>query len=101
MKQPHFTKLPLPAPARVEHLPLHAQWLAGEGAGSWFSIVAAHDARVEITRFSPEGKVECTGLFACNNPTFNLNQPYEFTHLSHCKTVNILQNGIIFIFERV
>ena len=101
MQQPHFTKLPLPAPARVEHLPLHAQWLAGEGAGSWFSIKKNDEKLFEITRFSPEGKIECTGGFNCLVPNFDILLPYQFTYLSHCKTVNILQNGIIFLFESV
>jgi len=101
MKQPHFTKLPLPAPARAEHLSLHAQWLAGEGAGSWFNIEKKDVHHFEITRFSPEGKIECTGVFICKTSGFYLEQPFEFTYLSHCKTVNIIQNSATFTFERI
>ena len=101
MTKPHFTKLPLPAPARVENVPIGAQWLAGEGAGSWFYISKAEN-NFEITRFSPEGKIECTGIFICNNAEpFTIQEPYQFTHLSHCKTVNIIQNNSTFTFERV
>lgn len=101
MKQPHFTKLPLPEPKRVENLPKNAQWLAGEGAGSWFYITKANNGFV-ITRFSPEGKVECTGIFKCKNvQSFSIQEPYQYTHLSHCKTVNIIQNSITFTFERI
>ncbi len=101
MKQPHFTKLPLPEPKRVETIPNQAQWLAGEGAGSWFYITNAENG-FEITRFSPEGKVECTGIFKCKNAEpFTIQEPYQFTYLSHCKTVNIIQNSSTFTFERV
>ncbi|MBI2279806.1 MAG: hypothetical protein HYU68_03830 [Bacteroidetes bacterium] len=101
MKKTHFTKLPLPEPKRAENLPKKAQWLAGEGAGSWFYITKAKNDFV-ITRFSPEGKIECTGIFECiHAEPFNINNAYQFTHLSHCKTVNIIQNSVTFTFERI
>lgn len=99
----HLVKNTMVAPSKPSNLAENAQWLAGEGAGSWFVISSTSEQEVFfIARFSPEGKLECEGSFKCHsNEKFNLNQPYIFTHLSHCKTVNIVQSGIIFKFERL
>ena len=99
----HLLKNTIVAPSKPSNLPENAQWLSGEGAGSWFVIGKTQETNeYSITRFSPEGKLECEGNFLCNTSSdFNLNQTYIFTHLSHCKTVNIVQSGIIFKFERL
>jgi hypothetical protein len=94
-------KTTLPEPKRPVHLPLTAKWLAGEGAGSWFSIVVANDKKFEITRFSPEGKLECRGRFRISNQqAFRMDQAFRFEHLSHCRKVRIRQDGHIIEFER-
>ncbi len=103
MTKHHITKNVILAPNKPENLSNNAQWLAGEGAGSWFCIEATSTPNIfSISRFSPDGKLECEGNFKCeSNENFNLNQHYNFAHLSHCKTVNIVQSGIIFKFERL
>ncbi|MGE0560359.1 MAG: DUF6695 family protein [Flavobacteriales bacterium] len=99
----HLVKNTMVAPGKPNDLPKNAQWLAGEGAGSWFCIKSTSILNTfSISRFSSEGKLECNGKFSCGTSSnFNINQPYVFTHLSHCKTVNIIQSGIIFKFERL
>lgn len=88
----------LPEPKRLNHIPAHAQWLSGEGAGSWFLLERNRDDFL-ITRFSSHGKVECRGIFNCEGEkTFNLDRKYEFTHISHCSKCTIVQEGIKFIF---
>lgn len=103
MTKHHITKSVILAPKRVEPIPNNAQWLSGEGAGSWFCIQPTLTPNTfTISRFSPDGKLECEGNFKYeSNENFNINQTYIFTHLSHCKTVNIVQSGIIFKFERL
>ena len=89
------------APKLPNNLPQTAQWLSGEGAGSWF-VIEPKETGFEIIRFSPEGKMECEGLFNCENRSeFKIEKEYQFTHLSHCKTVRILQENTIFVFERI
>ncbi len=84
----------LPEPERTAGIPPTAQWLAGEGAGSWFSIFPASNETFEITRFSPEGKVECNGIFATSgNQSFDIEKPFRFDHLSHCRKVTIRQEN--------
>jgi len=81
------------APEKPELIPLHAQWLSGEGAGSWFSIDKLHDHYC-VTRYPPEGKIECKGIFhIIGVDIFNIKEKYEFTYLSHCSEVNIIQNS--------
>lgn len=94
-------KTTLLAPKLPSNLPKTAQWLAGEGAGSWFLIKQAAN-NFEITRYNPEGKIECEGLFNCENQSeFNIEKKYQVIHLSHCKTVRILQENTTFVFERI
>ena len=100
MKKPHFTKSTLPEPKRPGNLPEQAQWLSGEGAGSWF-VIDKIGNDYETTRFSLDGVVECKGVFGCKISGFNYYQPYQFSYLSHCNQANILQCGIIYTFEHI
>jgi hypothetical protein len=88
----------LPEPIRPESLPKKAQWLAGEGAGSWFLIEDILEKSIfKVTRYSPEGKIECEGNFeiADSNDNLDLSKPYQFIHLSHCAFVHIKQGEVI------
>lgn len=90
----------LKSPIKPNTIPSESQWLSGEGAGSWFNIIPQGDKYL-ITRYSPEGKIECESLFelAFTN-TFNIKNPFEFTYLSHCQQVKIIQYDILFTFNR-
>lgn len=88
----------LPEPKKHQSIPKTAQWLAGEGAGSWFNIKKEQD-KYQITRFSPKGEIECQSYFDTNSE-FDINEPFEFTHLSHCQLVNIIQEKITHHFIR-
>ncbi|RRO19786.1 DUF6695 family protein [Flavobacteriaceae bacterium 14752] len=104
MRNPNNLSPTLPEPQRPEFLPKHAQWLAGEGAGSWFTIdYTSKNHRFEITRYSPKGKIECQGLFEIenSNKSLNLNKDYKFIHLSHCAFVHIKQRGNILKLNRI
>ncbi|MBK9254268.1 MAG: hypothetical protein IPM42_02145 [Saprospiraceae bacterium] len=86
----------MPEPLRNDNVPDTAQWLAGEGAGSWFYLEPTNNSKFRITRFSPTGEIECTGLFfVSNNLPFSASQNFSFEHLSHCKKVSILQNDCL------
>lgn len=91
----------LAAPNKPDIIPMNSQWLSGEGAGSWFYIEPAEE-KYQITRYNPEGKIECSGLFRIKNQAdFNIHEKFEFIHLSHCKTVNIKQHNFVITMERV
>ena len=93
-------KKTLSAPAKPKQIPEDAQWLSGEGAGSWFNI-EEQGMVYKITRYSPEGKTECESEFAINKQhNFDINQPYQFDYLSHCQKVIIIQNGLKIEFIR-
>jgi hypothetical protein len=92
----------IPEPSKPTALPNHAHWLAGEGAGSWFVLEKAESNKILVTRYSPSGKVECQGFFECrHNTSFNLEETYQLTHLSHCKQVSLIQNGQIIKLNRI
>jgi len=96
-------KSTLPPPPRPDSLPESAQWLAGEGAGSWFVIAKTRKKNYyKISRFSPVGKLECKGIFTQdhNIEDFDIELPYKITYLSHCAQVTVVQNGIEFRFNR-
>lgn len=95
-------KYTLKAPAQTNKISKEAQWLAGEGAGSWFIIIPFGIEIFSISRFSHDGKLECKGEFAISNEQpFNINQPYQIDYLSHCRKVNIRQNGNVIEFNRL
>jgi hypothetical protein len=82
----------LPEPVRSTDLPVNAQWLAGTGAGSWFSIQAGNsDTLFRIIRFSPEGKVECDRIFEISSGELNPEKELRFIYPSHCAICTILQ----------
>ena len=83
----------LPAPALPADLPEDCQWLSGEVSGSWFHILRAVDHYL-ITRYSPEGTLECSGIFSISaGQTFDIDSPFRITYLSHCNKVTIHQNN--------
>lgn len=94
-------KKTLPPPQIPSNISAKSKWLAGEGAGSWFSIQEA-GIFYKICRFSPAGDLECSNIFQKVNPeVFNVDMDFEFTYLSHCQSVKIIQDTILFKFERL
>lgn len=86
----------LTAPHKHPEIPMGAQWLSGEGAGSWFYLQKAEDYYI-VSRYSPEGTLECEGLFMFKGQSgFDINEDYQFRHLSHCQRVTVMQNEKIF-----
>ena len=96
-KNPHLItidlKRTLEEPVKPFNLPVKAQGLAGEGAGSWFYVEKFQDV-FKVNRYNPDGVIECSGLFYnLGNHNLDLRISYEFTHLSHCNNVMIKQKG--------
>lgn len=89
-------------PVRAAGIPHTAQWLSGEGVGSWFTIIQSETDSYSISRFGPKGELECVGKFTIsNNQPFNIILPFRFDYLSHCWKVNIKQEGQIIEFRRI
>lgn len=88
-------KLPniLPVPDRPVNISPNAQWLAGEGAGSWFLIEYGEMSNeFHVTRHSPDGMLECEGIFKADLQV-QLNEDFTITYPSHCQKVSILQEN--------
>ncbi|TVQ10393.1 MAG: hypothetical protein EA361_14040 [Bacteroidetes bacterium] len=92
----------LPKPKPNGNIPVGAKWLSGEGAGSWFHIAKREDGHYHITRYSPEGVVECNSIF-CNDAAFDFDPalPFEVVHTSHCAQVRVVQNKQRIILARI
>jgi hypothetical protein len=75
-----------------------AQLIEGIGASSWFTISAENNL-YRIERFSQDGELECSRLFNVESNMFNINFPYRFTYLSHCKQCTLIQNNTRFKFH--
>ena len=82
---------------RPENITDTAQLISGIGASSWFTI-NQENKHYRIERFSPEGKLECSRLFYPTPSSFDINKPFVFTYLSHCKECTIIQNGQTYKF---
>ena len=92
----------LPEPYKPKYILEFAQWLSGEGSGSWFSIRQNEYEKYFISRFGPNGELECEGEFQIsNNQSFNIRIPFQFEHLSHCRKVSIRQEKRFIEFIRI
>lgn len=92
----------LPEPEKPKNNSEFAQWLSGEGSGSWFSISLEENEKYFISRFGPNVELECKGEFEiCNNQSFNIRIPFQFEHLSHCRKVKISQENRLVEFIRI
>jgi Family of unknown function (DUF6695) len=83
-------------------IPSNSQWLLGQGAGVWFCIASTAKAnQYQIKRFAPNGSLDCDRIFEIENngSVFDINQPYQFTHVSHCAKCRIKQNHVVFVFN--
>jgi len=101
VKKPKWLESTLPAPERHLPIPANAQWLSGEGAGSWFSIISENGSFI-IIRYNSTGEIECQGKFKLyGEQIFDMNKPYRFEHLSHCKKVQISQEDTLLEFTAV
>lgn len=80
----------LPPPERHPVIPENAQWLSGEGAGSWF-VFQFEGSLLKVTRYSPGGIIECTGLYKSNDAPklFNEHTEFSVSYPSNCKTVSL------------
>jgi len=94
-------KTTLPQPQRNAKIPENAQWLSGEGAGSWFNLKYEEDS-LKVTRYSPSGDIECSGFYR-NISSYNIFLTYNFriTYPSNCKSVTLLNGDSKVVFERV
>jgi hypothetical protein len=95
VRKPGKTELSetLPRPLSNGSIPQQAKWLSGEGAGSWFNIEKGKDEHFLITRYSPEGAMECHSVFGNDSVIgFDPTLPYEVAYLSHCEQVRVVQN---------
>ncbi len=97
----NLLKSTLPQPARHESIPQNAQWLSGEGAGSWF-VFKPFESALLVTRYSPEGVIECGGFYKnTNNDVLNPGLNYQITYPSNCNVISLLNKGKIYSFELI
>lgn len=97
----------LPAPERHPAVPKHAQWLSGEGAGSWF-FPEIRGGLLKVTRYAPDGTRECSGYFRQVNGDYLLMDQngfeqgrFRFVHLSNCRKVVVQEDsGNRYYFSR-
>jgi len=92
--------LQYPEPDRPNHLPEHAQWLAGKDNGQWF-VIDGHDIEKQlfrIRRYGKDGTLQFDSLYQTDQHGFVTDKAYEFTHLSHGRYCSISQNNKLFRF---
>ncbi|NOQ23832.1 MAG: hypothetical protein GQ564_00580 [Bacteroidales bacterium] len=91
-------KSTLQEPEKNPKIPKNAQWLSGEGAGSWFDL-NLKNSKIKLTKYSPEGLIECTGLY--ENIINSLDHDFQITHPSNCKEVTIIKNKKLISLESI
>ncbi len=98
----HFLLSTLPPPRREKPIPENAHWLAGEGAGSWF-FVDVKGKTLEVTRYSPEGRIECTGIFENHNrrTVITSQDSFVLTYPANCREITLIVEDEIVRFTRL
>lgn len=93
-------KSTLQAPERNPLIPQNAQWLSGEGAGSWF-VYEFQNNLLKVIRYSPDGTVECIGLYDNKlKDNFILTNDSKITYPSNCKQVSLIKDNMEYVFQR-
>ncbi|MGB0863748.1 MAG: DUF6695 family protein [Saprospiraceae bacterium] len=94
----------LVAPKRVSNVPKAAQWLGALGAGAWFHIEKNNnnnnlgENEYLIHRFAPNGDVEFSRKFYCEQTDFDISKDYYFQYNTNARWCYIEQNGHVFKF---
>jgi len=90
----------LHAPPKHLNIPENAQWLGGEGAGSWFDF-ETQNSRLKVTRYSPDGLIECMGYY--ENPNIDSiwpNNSFRVSYPSNCTIITFAKNNRMITLER-
>jgi len=96
----NLLKVTLNPPKRNNSIPANAQWLSGEGAGSWYSFEHINTS-LYVNRYSPEGETECLGLFkAKENYKLTKLDNLQITYPSNCAEVSLKENDRVYKFVR-
>ena len=90
----------LHAPRKDSKIPEQAQWLGGEGAGSWFDF-ESQNSRLKVTRYSPSGLIECTGYYEnLNDDGIWPDNSFRVAYPSNCNIISFTKNNTLIHFER-
>jgi hypothetical protein len=90
----------LQAPSKHPGIPENAQWLSGEGAGSWFDFKFA-DSGLRVTRYSPDGIIECAGHFKISNGKgIRPDNSFRITYPSNCMVISLAGHNRFLQFKR-
>ncbi|MBS0011852.1 MAG: hypothetical protein KFF49_10610 [Bacteroidales bacterium] len=91
----------LPAPARHPSIPENAQWLSGEGAGSWFAFESEKEV-LKVTRFAPDGTLECSGFYKGSVRKLpEVGDSFIVDYPSNCMELNLKYSQGQLIFRRI
>jgi hypothetical protein len=82
-------------PKLPSNIPKHAQWLAGQGCGSWFVLEETEKHQIyQISRYDSNGILEFKADFKVDqNSNFSYCCPYVFTYLSHYQFCTVIQHN--------
>ncbi len=83
------------------NVPKEAKWLSGQGEGTWFTVTKEDglaDNEYRIRRHTPQGNLDCDRVFSIDDISFDITQPFEIAHVSHCAVVKTNQADQVYSF---
>lgn len=91
----------LPVPEKPATITENAQWISGEGAGSWF-VIELNDTFLKVARYSEKGVLECSGFYQNQKAIQMVQKSKTFwvTYPSNCNVVTLLVNDVPYRFKR-
>ncbi|MDF1576589.1 MAG: hypothetical protein P1P86_15495 [Bacteroidales bacterium] len=91
----------LPQPVRHPNIPENAQWLSGEGAGSWFAC-DFEEGVLRMTRYAPDGVIECKGVYrSALGEKHETEASTSVDYPSNCLEVTLNHNGKQVRYQRI
>jgi hypothetical protein len=87
---PDWLNETFPSPKRHSNVPESAQWLSGEGYGSWYDI-SMDGSTIELNEYGPGGEHESKALFSAHQNLL-VDNHVTITYPSNCRVLTVIQN---------
>ena len=86
-----------PQPVKHINIPQNAQWLSGEGYGSWYAINVINEV-IHLSKFSPKGVKEHSTQFIADSLSVDFSKPYSIAYPTNNLVLTIIQQDEKFSF---
>ncbi len=88
-----------PQPEKHSDIPGNAQWISGEGYGSWYHLENVNESLI-LTKYSPKGEFEHRTIFTDDYNLFDPGKPFLITYPTNNQKLTLVQGEKKFSIEK-